>query len=179
MKTWKQNLPVILLIAFELAVGILLFIEPEKFTKAVIIGFGVLLLVIGLVYLIRFFADRKQLGVSLWGTLILSICSLIVGCILAFAAEFIMGLFAVLAVLYGIFLVIAGVYKGRTFFELQHLELPVSVVLLFSAILSIGLGCLLVLHPFESTVTLWRVAGISWMIEAIGDSLALVLGARK
>ncbi len=179
MKTWKQNLPVVLLIAFELAVGILLFIEPEKFTKAIIIGFGALLLVIGLVYLIRFFTERKQLGVHSWGMLILSICTLIAGCVLTFAAEFILGLFAVLAVLYGIFLVIAGLYKGRIYFELQHFGLPVSIVLLFSAILSIGLGCLLVLHPFESTVTLWRIAGVSWMVEAIGDALALVLGARK
>ena len=40
MKLWRVTLPLALLILFELAVGILLFVEPEGFTTGIIVGFG-------------------------------------------------------------------------------------------------------------------------------------------
>ena len=53
MKLWKIYLPAILLILFELVVGILLFIDPVGFTSTVIVGFGVLLLAIAAVNFVR------------------------------------------------------------------------------------------------------------------------------
>ena len=76
MQTLRRNLPLLLLIVFELAVGILLFLKPVEFTQGIIITLGVLLLVLGVIDLIRFFRDKKNLGVDNYLTLSLAILAL-------------------------------------------------------------------------------------------------------
>ena len=58
--TFKRHLPVILLILFEIAVGVLLLTNPEAFTTAVIIIFGAVCVVIGLIYFIKYLRARKR-----------------------------------------------------------------------------------------------------------------------
>jgi uncharacterized membrane protein HdeD (DUF308 family) len=55
----------------------------------------------------------------------------------------------------------------------------VSVLLLVNAILSVLLGVLIVLHPFDSVDVLWRFTGVSLLVEAIGDAISLLLAARR
>ena len=60
MSTIKNNIPIILMLLFEIAVGVLLLVNPETFTTIVVISFGVFLTVVGIIYLIRYFAARKR-----------------------------------------------------------------------------------------------------------------------
>ena len=179
MQTLRRNLPLLLLIVFELAVGILLFLKPVEFTQGIIITLGVLLLVIGAIDLFRFLRDRKSLGVNDYLTLSLAILALLCGAFLAFGSKLVMGLFGVLAVLYGIFLIVSGLLKGKTYFEFRRAGFPVSVLLLVNAILSVLLGMLIVLHPFDSVDVLWRFTGVSLIVEAIGDAISLLLAAGR
>ncbi len=178
MKNWKHILPLVVLVLFELMIGILLFLKPEEFTKTMIVIFGFILIVFGIVYLIQFFSERRESGAKKWELLILSIAVLVLGVFLAAGSGFIVKLFAVPVVLYGIFLVIAGIFKGRTFFVMRSDGIRVSFILFISAILSIALGCLLILHPFDSMVVLWRLTGLSWILGGVGDAISLILGAR-
>ncbi len=178
MKNWKHILPLVLLVLFELMIGVLLFLKPEEFTKTMIVIFGFILIVFGIVYLIQFYSERRESGAKKWELLILSVAVLAIGVLLAAGAGFIVKLFAVPAVLYGIFLVIAGIFKGRAFFVMRSEGLRAPFLLFIFALLSIALGCLLILHPFESVVVLWRLTGLSWIISGIGDAISLILGAK-
>ena len=60
MKIFKRLLPTILMLIFEIAIGVLLLIDGEKFTEVIFIIFGVFLLISGLATLIRcLFAGRS------------------------------------------------------------------------------------------------------------------------
>ena len=179
MKNWKHILPLVVLILFELATGVLLFLKPEEFTATVIVVFGFILIVFGIVFLIQFFTERRENGGKRWELLVLAICVLALGAFCAAASGFIVKLFAVPAVLYGIFLVISGIIKGRAFFVIRAEGFRAPFLLFLSALLSIALGCLLILHPFESVVVLWRITGLSWILGGIGDAVALIAGARQ
>ena len=176
MKKLKIYAPLILLILFELVVGILLLINPEGFTQTVINVFGIVLLVIGAVYLIRFFTDKKKEGKYNIATIVLSVISLAVGILCAFFAPTVMGFFTVIAVIYGVILIVSGIFKAKTFFDSRKAKLPVSFLSLVSAIVSIILGVLIVANPFTTTKVLWIFAGISLIVEAVLDAAALVIG---
>lgn len=178
MKTLKNNVPVILLILFEITVGILLLVNPEAFTAAVITCFGIVLLVIGVVYLVRFIKDKKSDDDANVMTLILSIISLIVGCVCAFLTKWVIGLFAVVAVIYGVILIVSGVYKAKTYFDTKKEKLPVSFMTIISAVLSVILGIVIVVNPFTATNFLWIFAGISLIVEAVLDFVAVILNAK-
>ena len=52
MAKFKKLLPTILMLIFEVLIGVLLLIDGEKFTEVIFIIFGILLLVSGLISLI-------------------------------------------------------------------------------------------------------------------------------
>jgi len=178
MKTLKINIPVILLILFEVAVGILLLVKPESFTAAVITCFGIILIAIGIVYLIRYLRDKKAVGAANPITLMLSILALIIGCICALLTNWVLGLFAVVAVIFGVILIICGVYKVKVLFDARKEALPVSFVSILSAILSVILGVIIVVNPFAAAKTVWRFVGLSLLTEAVIDFIAVTLSAR-
>ena len=179
MKNWKHILPLVVLILFEFMIGVLMFVKPEEFIRTVIMIFGFILFVFGLVYLIQFFSERRENGAKKRELLVLAIFVIAFGVFCAAGSGFIVKLFAVPAVLYGIFLVIAGVFKGRTFFVMRSEGTKASFILFVSALLAIALGCLLILHPFDSVVVLWRITGLSWILGGIGDAISLILGAKQ
>ena len=178
MKSLKNNLPVVLLILFEFAVGVLLFTDPESFTSTVIIVFGVLLIATGLFYIFRFLAARGSENGAGAFTLILAVISLAAGCVCVFAKDWLMGLFAVVAVIYGVILAVTGVYKVKTFFDAHRENIPTSFLTLLSAVLSVALGIVIIINPFDTVKVLWMFAGIALIAEALFDLAAVALIAR-
>ena len=173
MKTLKQQLPVILLILFEIAVGILLLINPEAFTTAVIIIFGVVCAVIGLVYLIKYLRARKRHEESVV-MLIGAIFAIALGVFSAAASPLIITLFTFIAVMYAVIMIVSGVIKVHNFIINKKAHRFVSVVTLISAVIAIVLGVVILFNPFETTHILWMVVGISILAEALIDIVAII-----
>ena len=201
MKSLRANLPMILLILFELAVGVLLLVEPLEFTRGVIICFGIILLAIGALYLVRFIIDKRRedrgapafeteggelIPVSAESpdgetyrasrlTLFLSIVSIVLGFVCVFATDAIIGVFTVIASLYGLVLILSGVFKIKTYVDLRRAELPVPIVLIVSAVLSVVLGIVIIVISFFRTDYIFMLAGISLIVEAAIDFISVVL----
>lgn len=178
MKALKQSLPIILMLLFEITVGIMLLINPESFTNMIIILFGVVLLLIGIVDLIKFFAARKK-GKTNILTIIASVISLILGIICAFFSPFVMSLFAVIAIVYGVILIVSGVFKAQNYLQSRKEEHKLSIVTIISAVLSIILGIIVAVNPFGTTIIMWRFTGIVLLVESVVDCAAVILSARK
>jgi len=177
MKALRNNIPVILFILFELAVGILLLINPEAFTKTVIICFGIVLVVIGIIYLIRVLKDKSE-GMSAI-TLILSIASLAVGAVCALFPSFVMSLFAVVAIIYGVILIVSGIYKAKNYNDAKKEGTSVPILSLISAVISVALGVIIIINPFKTVHLLWIFAGVSLIFEAALDFIAVVLNSKS
>ena len=177
MSTIKNNIPIILMLLFEIAVGVLLLVNPETFTTIVVISFGVFLTVVGIIYLIRYFAARKRGEESLI-TIIWSLILISVGIFIISAHRLIMSLFAFIAILYGVILLISGFVKIMGYVNARKANMPVSAVSIISAIISVILGGVILVKPFETTHILFMFAGIAILVSAAFDIVTLIFVAR-
>lgn len=177
MKALRNNFPVILFILFELAVGILLLIDPEAFTKTVLMCFGIVLIVIGAIYLYRVLKDRNE-GVS-GITMAISLASFLVGALCFTFPSVVMGLFAVVAIIYGVILIVSGIYKAKNYSDAKKAGTHVPAVSLISSILSVALGVVIIVNPFKTVHVLWIFTGISLIFEAALDFVAVLLNFKS
>lgn len=175
MNKLKLNLPVLIFLIFELSVGILLFIEPEGFTRAVIISFGVMNIVNAVIFLVRYLVGRRRDDDSGAVNIAVSVASLIIGLYCVIFTDLIMGLFAVLAMIYGVFLIVSGIFKIKAYADSRRAGLRGSFLMIATAVLSIILGTVVVLHPFAATDVMWRFTGASLVFEAVFDLVALIV----
>ncbi|MBQ3693143.1 MAG: DUF308 domain-containing protein, partial [Clostridia bacterium] len=86
MKIFRENMHTIIMILFQAAIGILLLMNPDTFTRAVLTAFGVVMLIIGVTHIIKYFKRKNE---SLFPALrlISGIISLIIGVIFTFCTS--------------------------------------------------------------------------------------------
>ncbi len=179
--TLKRHLPVILLILFEIAVGVLLLTNPEAFTNAVIIIFGAVCVVIGLIYFFKYLRARKREDASVL-MLIGAIFSLTLGLFSIIASPLIITFFTFIAIMYAVIMIVSGLIKIQNYIINKRYHRPVSVITLVSAVIAVIVGVVILFNPFETTHILWMFVGIAILAEAAIDIAAIiyafVLGAH-
>ncbi len=173
MKRLREELPIVLLFLFEALVGVLLLTAPEKFTRAIVILFGILLLLLFALYLYRFIRAKKE-GFTDAAALIIFIASGVLGLICAVFPGTVTGLIAVIAVLYGLILLIGGIFKLQSYALARNTELAASPVLLASGVLSVIAGVVVILFPKDAAFTVFQIAGVLLIIEAAADLISLI-----
>ena len=205
MQKFRKMLPSILMILFEVAVGVMLLIDPEKFTVVTFIIFGCVLVLCALVMLLRFLresraatyfekakdkvaknkrlkdkqADRKygEAKVS-YVTLVSAIVTFALGAVFIFGASWLYGVTALLLIFYGAIMLIKGLIKIVDFVSQRRNSQGVSALQLISGIISITLGLLMMIFPGSSRDVAFKIGGISLLAEAALDIIALALTAR-
>lgn len=178
MNRLSRNFSIILMILFEGIVGFMLFGDPENFTRGVIVFFGIVMLILGignLIQTLRTRVDGKPDSYLMTG----AVADLIIGLILTVGNKLVYGIFPVLAVIYGIFLIIAGIHKTRVYLWLKRDGFRPSILSIISALAAIALGVIIVLNPFSTAATLWKFTGIVMIVEAVVDLIAFFLGMRR
>lgn len=173
MEKLKNNLPLLILIVLELAVGILLLINAELFTRVILIVFGVALMAVGVLYLIRSFSDADR-GVMSWIALAVSVVAFVVGVLCAFFSGSLINVFAVIAVIYGVILVISAIFKVKAYIDVSRMGLKPSPFTLLSAVIAFVLGAVIILNPFKTVEVLWIFTGIVLIVQALIDIAMLV-----
>ncbi len=171
MDNIKKHLPMIIIIALELAVGILLFINPELFTKAMSIIIGIALIALGIFFLVRIFTGRET-GPMSWLAIVISVVAMTVG---VFCTFFFESVLAVVGVFYGIMLVIAAIVKVKVYLDLNREGVFASPIRLIGAFISLVLGVLMLINPFKVMQTFWIFTGIALIVQAAVDIVTLVL----
>lgn len=179
MKSFKVNIPIILLIVMEIAIGVLLLVNPEAFTRAVIIIFGIGLFAVGVIYLLQYFLEKKGDIKNNILPLIVGIVSLIVGIVCAVSSGAIVKLILAVAIVYGVILLISGVYKLYNFFKSKKNDVPVSKVSIISGLIAMILGVVIVIYPKDAAFSVWQLTGIVLIIEAAVDVLSIVQVLRS
>ena len=173
MKSLKSNLMNFMMIAFEIAVGILLLVDPEGFTTTVIVIFGATLLVIGAIFLFRYLGDRKEGNNNVLAICISSL-SFIIGIVFTFFSGAIIGLITAIAVVYGIIIAVSGGYKLYVYFLFVKTDIPVSKISIISSIFAIVLGIVIIIYPKDWALTVWQLAGILLLVESAIDIASTV-----
>lgn len=167
-------LTIIFFIFFEVYAGVRLLTNPVEFTNSVVVIFGIVMIIIGIVSIVRAF-DAKSTGMlpyrlGLWG----GVLDLIIGVLCAFFSSKVVNLFPVLVMIYGIIMVISGVHKIRNYLVLKDFGVNRSWLIVVSAILTIVLGIVVFLNPFSATGAAWTYTGIFLIVEGVFDLFTFI-----
>ena len=178
MKTLKENGQTLLLIVFEAVVGVMLLVNPEGFTKTVIIIFGALFLILGVISLVRFLRDKKE-NINNPLAITAAVVSLIFGVIFAFFSDAVINLIAAIAVIYGVAFAISGIFKLQNYFQSKKIGLPVSKISILSGVLAVAVGVLIMLYPKDAAISVWMLTGILLLAEAVVDVFSVIRSAKN
>ena len=175
MKSLKENLNGVALCLFELVVGVLLLISPVRFTAGIITVAGVVLMILGLMDVVRYFRTSPDEAV-LGQLLSKGILSLLLGIFCVWKTEWFIATFPVLTILYGILILVAGISKIQLTVDMLRRKNGKWFWAAISAAVSIVCAIVILQSPFTSTAVLWMFTGISLIVEAVLDIVALIVG---
>lgn len=173
MNFLRKNHTNLILCLAELAVGVLLLVNPEAFTRSIIMALGVAVAVLGVFNIIRYFrtspaqaaADRR-LAYGL-GQLALGLFCLI-------QSSWLVGLFPVLTRLYGAGVLVLALFRVQQFVDVRRLGLGKGLITGISALITLLYAALILFIP-EIT---WIFIGVMLLVEAVMDMLILAFERR-
>ena len=178
MKALKQNGNTIIMFLIEVVVGILLLVDPLNFTSGIIIIAGIALMVCGLVSVIQYFRCEPQ-EAAVGQLLAKGLIFLLAGAFCTFNSQWFIVTFPIIAVLYGIGILLMGVGKLQTAVDLLRFKNKKWWWCAISAAVSVICGIVIVMNPFTTTVVLWQFTGISLLVEAIFDIVTLFVSRKN
>ena len=173
MKSLRANLGFIVLCLVELAVGVVLLIDPDRFTRAVLFVVGAVLLIAGIVCVIRYFISSPERAAAEKNLAIGLLC-LVAGALFVFRNS----LFPSLTHIYGIALLIVGAIKFQQGFDRLRFHLPYWYLTVINALIAIVISVLILIDPFKAMEMLWRIVAVALIVEAILDLAAIITGIK-
>lgn len=174
MKTQKQNGNVIIMCIIEVVAGILLLVNPVGFTASIIIVAGIAFMVDGLLNVIRYFRSKPEEAAA--GQLLMrGLVALLAGAFCAFRPEWFIATFPMIAILYGVAVLVAGLGKVQIATDMLRAKNSKWWWGAISAAISIICAFVMINNPFSSTVALWWFTGISLIVEAVFDIITLIM----
>ncbi len=178
MKTLKKNQNVIIMCAIELVVGILLLIDPVKFTTGIFIVVGIALMAAGLINVIRYFRSSPEEAV-VGQHMTFGLISFLVGAFCTFNPGWFILTFPVITILYGIAVLLVGLGKVQMAIDMLRFKNNKWWLGAISAVISIICAIIIINNPFTSTVALWLFTGISLIVEAVFDLITLIMNRKN
>ncbi len=178
MKSLKQSGNAIIMCIIEVVVGILLLVNPVGFTAGIIIATGIALMIDGLLNVIRYFRSSPMEAAT--GQLLMrGLIALLAGAFCAFNPEWFIVTFPMIAILYGVAVLIGGLSKVQITMDMLRAKNSKWWWGAISAVISIICAFVMINNPFSSTVALWWFTGISLIVEAIFDIITLIMGRKN
>lgn len=173
----KRSLEGLAISMAELIIGILLLVDPIDFTAVIITAAGIVLMLLGIVSVIRYFmAEPEEAAIRRW--LSKGLTMLLIGSFCAFNSHWFTVIFPILTLLYGIATLLVGLMKLQWAVDILRLKRKRWLLAILSAAISTLCGTVIIADPFGSTAVLWMFAGISLIAEAVFDALAAIFGNR-
>lgn len=178
MKAIKENAGSLILSLAEIAVGILLLVNPVGFTAGIIIAAGVLLLALGLHLIVRYFTTTPGLGQQ-EQSLARGLALAALGGFCAMQTKWVIAAFPVLTVLYGAAILLTGLCRTQSAIDMLRMRHPNWGWAALSAALSILFAVLIFMNPFGTTVALWTFTAITLIVEAVLDVVYFIFAVRR
>lgn len=173
MQTFKRLLPTILMLIFEIVVGVMLILNGEGLTKVIFYIFGGLTLVGGIVTLIATLLSGRNGRTIQTLPLVASLIMIAVGGFFLGATDFVLQVVSAMTVVLGLIMAANGIFKFFEYFYIKKL-VPVSPMALVSAIVSVIVGLVIAFNPFQATETMWIILGIMVIVAAVFDLISLI-----
>ena len=155
----------LLLTLLLILAGLALLLFPGVSSELICYVLGGLSVVYGIVKLAGYFSkDPYRLAFQF--DLGLGILCIVLSLVLIFCQRFILSL---LPTIVGIFTVVSGVFKVQTSLEARRFGMGKWGWLLAMAIVTIVLGVVLLIHPFQAAMLVVRFMGLAIVFGAVED----------
>ncbi|RKI27308.1 hypothetical protein D7V82_09570 [bacterium 1xD8-6] len=173
MAKLKSNIGGIVMCLFEIMAGILLLVNPVIFTSGIIVALGIVLLVIGLLGVISYFR-MEPAEAAMKQTLAKGLAVSAAGLFCIVQYQWFVESFSILAILYGVIILTMGFSKIQWAVDMLRMEREKWFLAAIGALLSVVAAVVILMNPFSSTKILWMFVGVSLILQAAVDIMALV-----
>lgn len=168
----------LILACLELAVGILLLINPAKFVYSIILGAGIILLGVALFCILKYFRtpaiEAAQGSLFLFGAI-----AAIGGIVCIWKAEVIFHKINWLVLLCGIGVLVLGIGKVQKTIDMLRLKADRWLFQAINAGLTLLLSLIIIINPFGTVKVFWSFVGIALIVAAAADIVAFVASLIK
>lgn len=178
MNRFKDRLVNIIMALGEMLVGILLLINPLDFTAGIITGIGILLIALGTVWLLNYFKEEPSEAVK-GQKLTKGLCALTGGAFCIFQSEWFIVTFPLLTIVYGIGILLTGITKVQWAVDMLRMKIQLWYYGAISAAVTLVAAVVILMNPFTTTAILWTFIGVSLIVEAAVDLLAIFFAGRN
>ncbi len=178
MEKINRNMGNLLMCLSEIVIGILLLINPVGFTSGIIITLGILLTILGIVNIVRYFRADPEMAAQKNG-LAKGLVFVSIAFVCIFRTGWFIAAFPLITIFYGILILLSGISKIQWAVDLLRLKQKYWVVALIGAILSLLFAVFVLVNPFSSTLFLWNFIAVSLIIEAVVDILTFIFGRKQ
>ncbi|MDO4321459.1 MAG: DUF308 domain-containing protein [Lachnospiraceae bacterium] len=168
----------IVLCLFELVVGVLLLINPVGFTAGIIKVAGVVLMILGLIEIVKYFRMNAE-EASLGQALVKGLVSVLAGAFCTFRTEWFILTFPVLTTIYGVILLLVGLGKIQLTVDMVRRKNKNWVWAAVNAVVSIVCAIIILSSPFTSTTVLWIFTGASLIVEGAFDIITFLVDRKS
>ena len=172
MKPFNQKLSAMIFCLLQALLGILLLVNPVGFTSGIIIGLGIVLLIAGAISIVRYFRS-SAVEAAKSQTMLKGLIALLFGVFCVFNPHWFLATFPVLTIFYGIVLLIEGLGKVQWMFDMIRMKTKRWFLAVISTVLSILCAVVILSNPFTSTAVLWIFTGVSLIVDALLDMIAV------
>ena len=162
---------------FEIFVGVLLLIDPFAFTSGIIMVLGAILLFVGIICVFRYFRENAANAV-MEQNLFKGLIALTLGGVCVLCNGLIVEISSLLTFVYGAIILITGFSKVQKTVDMLRLKKTKWGFTAISAGLTVLCAALILFNPFGATEWIWRFIGISLIVEALIDAVAVLLGGK-
>ena len=128
--------------------------------------------------IIKYFR-AEPLEASLGQLLLKGLVALIAGVFFLIRTEWLVSVFPVLTIIYGVAILFVGLGKIQKTVDMLRLKKNGRAVTAISALLSVAFGVIILAVPFETTEFLWKFTGIALIVEAVIDIAAVIASGMK
>ena len=174
----KRSLGGVAMSLVELIVGILLLVNPASFTSGIIVAFGVVLMLMGIGSIIKYFRTEPE-EAAVNQSLVTGLIELLAGVFCAFNSHWFIMTFPVLTLVYGVVILLTGLTKLQWMVDIIRMKRRRWLLAAVSAAISILCGVVIITSPFSTTAVLWAFTGISLIMEAVFDMISAIFGNRE
>lgn len=176
MKTVFKYVSGMVMSIVEILVGVLLIIDPIAFTSGTIIALGAILMFASVICIFKYFhADIEEAmpNQMLFKGLIL----LTSGSFFVFGNSYLVEKFELLNAFYGVVILLIGLYKVQKTVDTLRLQKEKWQYSAVSALITVVCAAVILFNPF-SEKAIWIFIGISFIVEAIIDAVAVLFGDK-
>ncbi|MCI9140308.1 MAG: hypothetical protein HFI78_11555 [Lachnospiraceae bacterium] len=147
-----------------MALGIVLLVWPDISLNVVCFSFGVVTLLYGVVKLFMYVANRSDGGFFYQIHLVVGVIAIALGVFFLMRPDIIISIFPIMI---GLFIIFHSIVKVQGAFELRKVEYDKWWGILVAAIVTAGLGIIIVRNPFATVEAMVMAVGIILILDSL------------